>query len=246
MNATWHAKHPMPKRASLRQRIAWHRAHAKHCGCRPIPPPLVSLVNTVERRVRERQEPGLRELLSGGDRRSIAHGERVRARVERDPALIPQLVALTKADDWLVRQRALDILEKLAHDHPTWIEPHKKVFIGPLADSEQWEIRLQIVRALPLFRWRGAQRRRAEDILLENVTFPQTFVRAWALDGLATFAETNPELQPEVKRRLAQFERSSSKALQARARKIRERRDADRGGPRNGRRRAVGVSEVAS
>jgi len=37
MNVTWHAKHPMPKRASLDQRIRWHLAHARACGCRPIP-----------------------------------------------------------------------------------------------------------------------------------------------------------------------------------------------------------------
>jgi len=37
INAPWHAKHPMPPRATMAQRIKWHRAHAKHCACRPIP-----------------------------------------------------------------------------------------------------------------------------------------------------------------------------------------------------------------
>ena len=37
MNAAWHAKHPMPPRVTLEQRIAWHLAHAQHCACRPIP-----------------------------------------------------------------------------------------------------------------------------------------------------------------------------------------------------------------
>jgi hypothetical protein len=37
MNAAWHSKHPIPPRATLAQRAAWHLAHAKHCGCRPIP-----------------------------------------------------------------------------------------------------------------------------------------------------------------------------------------------------------------
>jgi hypothetical protein len=136
----------------------------------------------------------------------------------------------------------LDILEKLAHDHPGWIEPHKAIFIGPLADSAQWEIRLQIVRALPLFRWSAARRRRAEAILLENVAFPQTFVRAWALDGLATFAESNAALRPVVARQLTKFERSESKALRARARQIRARMAATRGerpAPRKSRRRAA-------
>lgn len=37
INAAWHGKHPMPKRATLDQRVKWHIAHAKVCGCRAIP-----------------------------------------------------------------------------------------------------------------------------------------------------------------------------------------------------------------
>ena len=37
MNAAWHRKHPMPPKASVAQRVAWHVAHAKACGCRPMP-----------------------------------------------------------------------------------------------------------------------------------------------------------------------------------------------------------------
>jgi len=55
------------------------------------------------------------------------------------------------------------------------------------------------------------------------VAFPQTFVRAWALDGLATVAERRVTLMPVVRRHLRNFERSPSKALQARAKQIRAR-----------------------
>lgn len=37
INAAWHDAHPMPRNATLDQRIAWHVEHARHCGCRPIP-----------------------------------------------------------------------------------------------------------------------------------------------------------------------------------------------------------------
>ena len=37
LNAAWHAKHRMPKNPSIEQRTVWHVAHAKACGCRPIP-----------------------------------------------------------------------------------------------------------------------------------------------------------------------------------------------------------------
>jgi len=165
----------------------------------------------------------IRELLSGGDRRSIADSDRVRMLVEQDPELIADLVALTRDEDWLVVQRSVDLLEKLAHEHPDWIAPHRRVFIGPLAEREQWEIRLQIVRALPLFRWTPKQAIRVRKILTENVEFPQTFVRAWALDGLARLAERDPSLRSLVRRKVVEFEQSSSKTLQARARQIRER-----------------------
>ena len=165
----------------------------------------------------------IRRLLSGGDRRSIAKSNRVRQLIDQHPSLVAELAALTADQDWLVTQRALDLLEKLAHDHPEWIAPHKTIFVGPLAESDKWEIRLQIVRALPLFRWSPAQVRRVEEILLENVAFPQIFVRAWALDGLATLAEQRAALAPIVRKHLRDFEASPSKALKARAKHIRAR-----------------------
>jgi hypothetical protein len=37
LNAAWHERHPMKKRPTTAERLAWHRAHEKHCGCRPMP-----------------------------------------------------------------------------------------------------------------------------------------------------------------------------------------------------------------
>lgn len=226
LNAEWHRRNVMPKNATTEQRIAWHVEHAKYCGCRPIPPKLKQLMRQTAASDRQSEHAAdLRELLSGGDRRSIAGSNRARALIERDPARIGELAGLTRDDDWLVGLRALDLLEKFAHDHPEWVEPYKRIFIGPLSRSDKWEVRLQIVRALPLFPWTPAQTKRVEAILTENVSFPQLFVRAWALDGLATLVENRPRLVPLVRRCLNEFERSPSKALRARARKIAARLD---------------------
>lgn len=37
LNAAWHKLHRMPKNATTAQRLAWHLAHEKNCGCRPMP-----------------------------------------------------------------------------------------------------------------------------------------------------------------------------------------------------------------
>jgi hypothetical protein len=36
INAEWHRANRMPKNPTMDQRIAWHVAHAKACGCREI------------------------------------------------------------------------------------------------------------------------------------------------------------------------------------------------------------------
>jgi hypothetical protein len=58
-----------------------------------------------------------------------------------DPARISELLALTKDQDWLVVMRATDLLEKLAHERPEWVDPYKEIFLSELADSDKWEIR---------------------------------------------------------------------------------------------------------
>jgi hypothetical protein len=219
INAAWHGRHVMPKNATVEQRIAWHRAHQKHCACRPIPSNLLARMEAAS----HRSGGSLRALLSGSDRRSVAQSKRARAVVERAPDRITELAELTADRDWLVSLRALDLLEKLAHDRPDWVQPHKRLFIGPLADSDKWEIRLQIVRALPLLRWTSRERKRVVQILRRDLEHPQKFVRAWSLDSLATLAEEDPSLADIVQRSLVEFDRSPSKALQARARRIRTR-----------------------
>lgn len=37
MNKLWHAQNKMPPRATLKQRIEWHKEHQKHCACREAP-----------------------------------------------------------------------------------------------------------------------------------------------------------------------------------------------------------------
>jgi hypothetical protein len=169
----------------------------------------------------------LRSLLAGGDRRSIAGSNRVLALVCAAPKRAAHLAELAKDADWLVSMRALDLLEKLVHDHPEWVRPYRRVFIGPLAHSDKWELHLQIVRALPFLRWTPRERSRVLAILRRDLDHPQLFVRAWALDSLARFAQDDATLLPVVHRHLAAFIRSGRPALAARARKIRNRLRAD-------------------
>ncbi len=37
MNADWHRAHVLGSKAAMDERVRWHVAHARECGCRPIP-----------------------------------------------------------------------------------------------------------------------------------------------------------------------------------------------------------------
>ena len=41
INAKWHKAHVMPKNPTPLQRLEWHLAHAKACGCRPLTPKML-------------------------------------------------------------------------------------------------------------------------------------------------------------------------------------------------------------
>lgn len=43
-NRLWHEQNRMPQNPSDQQRIDWHLAHAKVCGCRPIPKGVLALM----------------------------------------------------------------------------------------------------------------------------------------------------------------------------------------------------------
>ena len=56
MNAAWHEQHPMPKAASLEQKIRWHEEHMKACAC--VSPPGAILVELERRDRRANRKKG--------------------------------------------------------------------------------------------------------------------------------------------------------------------------------------------
>jgi hypothetical protein len=53
LNKEWHRTNRMPPKATREQRIEWHAAHARVCGCREIPdsikPDVAKLLKARER-----------------------------------------------------------------------------------------------------------------------------------------------------------------------------------------------------
>jgi hypothetical protein len=48
INAAWHKANRMPKNATIEQRVDWHLAHLKACGCRTDLP--ATIIKELKRR----------------------------------------------------------------------------------------------------------------------------------------------------------------------------------------------------
>lgn len=165
----------------------------------------------------------LRDFLTGGTRLDQARSSHVLAMALKDQEAVAELARLCDDPDRLVAMRSLDLMEKIARVDRPLVEPYKSVFLGPLARSDMWETRLQIARAIPLFAWSPADRKRATETLVRYIEDHQKFVKSWALDSLAIFSETDPSLRPLVDLKIDEFLGSGSPAMRARAKAIAKR-----------------------
>jgi hypothetical protein len=51
LNREWHLRNPMPRPATMEDRIAWHLQHEDACGCRKMP-------ESIRREAERRGHPG--------------------------------------------------------------------------------------------------------------------------------------------------------------------------------------------
>ena len=86
-----------------------------------------------------------------------------------------------KGADWMVCMRALDLLEKRAHEHAEWVARHRDVFLG----VNKWEVASADRSGAPALRLE-ASGARARGEYPRSRSRPSAEVRApWALDSLA-------------------------------------------------------------
>jgi hypothetical protein len=78
INAAWHARNPMPPKAALEQRVAWHLRHAKACGCREIPATVVAELRRLGRRVPARRKADMKKDYDFSKARRNPYASRLR------------------------------------------------------------------------------------------------------------------------------------------------------------------------
>jgi HEAT repeat protein len=161
------------------------------------------------------------QLLDGGDRRSIGGVRRLVARVRRNPALLPDVVAALSSPRPLVAMRAADALEKISHYAADRLEPYRRRLLRVTIQSADPIVRWNLIQLLPrLACGRLATRRLARRLELWYLMDASAIVRASALEAIVTLGERDEGVQALAHRMLGVAMSSPSAAVRARARRL--------------------------
>ena len=159
-------------------------------------------------------------MLSGGDRRSIGHADRVAIIVTENPSLFPRLIAGMWDEDEVVKMRAADAAEKVSREQPNLLLPFKKELLGLMGEAEEQEVRWHLAAMIPRLELDADERRFAVARFKEYLEDRSSIVKTFALEGLWEISRSDPEARVDVIELLREATRSGTAAMKARSRKI--------------------------
>ena len=164
--------------------------------------------------------PSMRDLLAGGDLRSIGKVPEVLRIVGGRTERMKELVGCLTCGDPVVRSRAADVLEKLTAKRPALLTPFKGFLLRMAARSEQQEVRwhlAQMISRLPLTR---------REILSVFPTLRgyledrSVIVKIFALQAMFELSLRESSLRIPVQALVESFTRTGTPAMRARGRKL--------------------------
>ncbi|OGO46869.1 MAG: hypothetical protein A2Z30_05925 [Chloroflexi bacterium RBG_16_64_43] len=162
----------------------------------------------------------IRDVLRGGDRRSIGRVPQVLNRLTASPRLFDRLVAALGDTDPVVRMRAADALEKASRKDASPLQKHKRALLRLARSTAQQELRWHLAQMLPRLHLRPPERQAAARTLQSYHTDPSSIVRTFALQALADLAQGDAALRALALRSLRQAIRTGTPAMRSRAARL--------------------------
>lgn len=169
-------------------------------------------------------EPFEQVLEAGGKANSLGRSSEVVEDVLASPSRLPELFDCIYADDDWVRMRAIDSFEKVIKGHPDWAEPYIDKIFDDLTCSDQPSIQWHLAQLFTEIKLSDAQRSQAIDWLKHKLKTVEVdwIVAGDCMKALLYFYKEGYLAKPEVDRLFAVQEGHSSKAIRAKAGKLRE------------------------
>lgn len=163
----------------------------------------------------------IREVLSGGDLRSVGHVDEVVAYVGNDPDRFSELMTgLTDARP-VVRMRSTDAIEKVTRRHPELLQAHQVSLFQQLQIATQQEVRWHLAQLMPRLTWTGDEASGIVHVLTDWIdTETSNIVIVNSLQAMFDLSAVHPQHRDELEALLESQLETGSPAVKSRSKKL--------------------------
>lgn len=167
----------------------------------------------------------IKQLLSGGDRRSLGRAPVLSQRLKTTKDL-DRLFPFIYSSDRTVAMRAIDTLEKATRTNPGYLLGRGSELVNFARNTSNKEIKWHIAQLLPRITWSSQQYQKVFALLNYWASNPNEskIVRANALEAMHDMCvrTTNKRIKVMFRKALRTAERNPIPSIAARARRIRK------------------------
>jgi hypothetical protein len=162
----------------------------------------------------------LRQMLTGGDRRSLGRSAEAVALMRERPEYSQMLVGLLCDSDVVVCMRAADVLEKLSRESGSLLQPFAAELLGLMAEARQQEIRWHLASIVPRLELTPVELGYAAGILESYLDDHSSIVKTFAMQGLWELSRKDAQMRSRIVERIQELARTGTPAMRARGRKL--------------------------
>lgn len=166
----------------------------------------------------------IKNLLSGGDKRSLGKSQMVVLQTRKAPSLFKEVYEAIYAEDEVLAMRAVDAVEKIAQKQPEWLMPYKKELLNQMSHfktkEHRWHVPL-LLSYLSLSKQEVAKVYKQLTAWLKDIKSGK-IAKVNCLQALVDLSMKYPQLKSGVKRLLNEQKVEKSPAIQARVRKLQD------------------------
>ena len=163
----------------------------------------------------------IREVLSGGDLRSVGHVDEVVAYVGNDPDRFSELMTGLTDDRPVVRMRSADAMEKVTRRHPKLLQAHQASLFQQLHIATQQEVRWHLAQLMPRLTWTEDEAAAIVHVLTDWIdTETSNIVIVNALQTIFDLSAMHPRFRDELKVLLETQLETGSPAVKSRSKKL--------------------------
>ncbi|MFY9946809.1 MAG: hypothetical protein WAL07_12190 [Exiguobacterium chiriqhucha] len=163
----------------------------------------------------------IREVLSGGDLRSIGHVDAVVAYVGNDPDRFSELMTGLTDDRPVVRMRSADAMEKVTRRHPKLLRAHQASLFEQLQIATQQEVRWHLAQLMPRMTWTEEEASGIVHVLTDWIdTETSAIVIVNALQAMFDLSAVHLRFHDELKALLESQLETGSPAVKSRSKKL--------------------------